>query len=182
MVVLLEGSPISTEELELCQSDHLVPDRGPSPLIAQFGRVASSRKSLGGPKLFPFKNDGGTFNAADIFWYTSPDLCLDTIPSRSSTDYSFDLMAWFCTCTVNFGTFLYRQVCAFPNHVQSIEFNTPSCGNMSRIINGNWMHLSSISSPIAKGLNTYVNRYLSFLYISKNLFSLCHYGVLCVDC
>jgi hypothetical protein len=27
------------------------------------------------------------------------------------------------TCTVNCGT-LYRQVCAFPNHVQSIEFTT----------------------------------------------------------
>jgi hypothetical protein len=27
------------------------------------------------------------------------------------------------TCTVNCGT-LYRQMCAFPNHVQSIEFTT----------------------------------------------------------
>jgi hypothetical protein len=37
--------------LELCQSDHRVlghlPDQGPSPLIVQFGRAASSRKSLG---------------------------------------------------------------------------------------------------------------------------------------
>ena len=67
MVVLQEGSPISTEEpishlhrgtLELCQNDHRVlghlPDQGPPP-IAQFGRVASSRKSLGGSKvLVPF--------------------------------------------------------------------------------------------------------------------------------
>jgi hypothetical protein len=37
----------------------------------------------------------GTFNAAEMFWYPSPDLCLDTILSRSSTDTSFDLMAWF---------------------------------------------------------------------------------------
>ena len=37
----------------------------------------------------------GTFNVADIFWYPSPDLCLDTILSWSSTDNSFDLMAWF---------------------------------------------------------------------------------------
>jgi hypothetical protein len=29
------------------------------------------------------------------FWYPSPDLCLDTILSRSSTDNSLDLMAWF---------------------------------------------------------------------------------------
>uniref|UniRef100_A0A673XDY9 Myosin binding protein C3 n=1 Tax=Salmo trutta TaxID=8032 RepID=A0A673XDY9_SALTR len=33
------------------------PDQGPSPPIAQFGRVASSKKSLGGSKLLPFKND-----------------------------------------------------------------------------------------------------------------------------
>ena len=61
MVVLLEGSPISTEEP--CQSDHRVlghlPDQGPSPLIAQSGWAASSRKSIGGYKLLPFKNDGG---------------------------------------------------------------------------------------------------------------------------
>ena len=59
------------------------------------------------------------------------------------------------TCTVNCGT-LYRQVCAFPNSVQSIEFTTAglqsSCRNISRMINGNRMHLSSISSLIAKGL------------------------------
>ena len=80
MVVLLEGYPISTEEQ---WSDHRVlghlPDQGPSPLIGQFGRAASSRKSLGGFKLFPFKNDGGhcvlsDLHAAEIFWYPSPDL------------------------------------------------------------------------------------------------------------
>ena len=36
-----------------------------------------------------------TFHAAEIFWYPSPDLCLNTILSRSSTDNSFYLMAWF---------------------------------------------------------------------------------------
>jgi hypothetical protein len=40
--------------LELCESD-----QGPFPPIAQFGRVASSGKGLGGYKLLPFKNDGG---------------------------------------------------------------------------------------------------------------------------
>jgi hypothetical protein len=54
--------------------------------------------------------------------------------------------------TVNCGT-LYRQVCAFPNHVQSIEFTIGR--NISRMINGNKMHLSSMSSLTAKGLNTY---------------------------
>jgi hypothetical protein len=48
-----------------------------------------------------------------LFWFA--------ILSRSSTENSFNLIAWFfaLTCTVNCGT-LYRQVCAFPNHVQSI--------------------------------------------------------------
>ena len=36
-----------------------LPDQGPSPPIAQFGRAASSRKSLVRSKLLPFKNDGG---------------------------------------------------------------------------------------------------------------------------
>jgi hypothetical protein len=79
------------------------------------------------------------------------------------------------TCTVNCGT-LYRQVCAFPNHVQSIEFTTGelqlSCRNISRMTNGNRMHLSSILSLIAKGLNIYVNKvflFFLFFYIFKNV-------------
>jgi hypothetical protein len=61
-----------------------------------------------------------------------------------------------------------RQVCAFPNHVQSIEFTTggpqSSCTNR--------MHLSSISSLIAKGLTTYVNKvflFRFFLHLQKYL-------------
>ena len=102
----------------------------------------------------------GTFNAAEMFWFLQP------------LGLVFAL-----TCIVNYGT-LYRQVCAFPNDVQSIEFTTgglqSSCRNGSRMINGKRMHMSSISSLIAKSLNTYVNKVF--------LFSLCHYGVLCVHC
>jgi hypothetical protein len=64
MLVLLEASPISTEELwssvrvTFWVLGHL-PDECPSPPMAQFGQVASSRKSLGVSKLLPFKNDGG---------------------------------------------------------------------------------------------------------------------------
>ena len=36
------------------------------PKLAQFGRVASSRKSLGGSKLLPFKNDGGHCVLGDL--------------------------------------------------------------------------------------------------------------------
>jgi hypothetical protein len=128
----------------------------------------------------------GTFNSAEII-YPSPDLCIETILSLSPTDNSLGLMACFfaLTCTVNCGT-LYRQVCAFPNHVKSIEFTTGglqwSCRNISRMINGNRMHLRSISSLIANGLNTYVNKVFLFLAnIYKKLFLLCRYGVLCVD-
>jgi hypothetical protein len=65
------------------------------------------------------------------------------------------------TCTVICGT-LYTQVCAFPNHAQSIECIIgglqSSCRNISRMINGNRMHLSTILSLIVKGLNTNVNK------------------------
>ena len=68
------------------------------------------------------------------------------------------------TCTVNCGT-LYRQVCTFPNHVDSMEFTTgglqSGSTNISRMINGNRTHLISILSLIANGLNTYV----SFLFL-----------------
>ena len=88
--------------MELCQSDlqilgHL-PDLG-------------SRKSLGGSKLIPFKNDGGhcswgISNAADIIWYPSPDLCLDIILSREL--YGQFLrphgLVFALTYTVNCGT------------------------------------------------------------------------------
>jgi hypothetical protein len=63
----------------------------------------------------------GTFYAAEMFWYPSPDLCLDIILSLRSTDNSFNLMAWFLLIfTVNIRT-LYRQLCAFPT--MSNQFN-----------------------------------------------------------
>ena len=109
--------------LELCQSDHWafghLPNQGPSPPIAQ---AASSRKSLGGSKLLPFL---WTFNFAKKCCYPSSDLCLNTILSRSSMDNSFRPhgLVFALTCTVNCGT-LYRPMCAFQNHVQSIKCMT----------------------------------------------------------
>ena len=98
-------------------------------------------------------------------FYPSPDLCLATILSRRSKGNSFDFMA--LTCTFNCGT-LYRPGCAFPNHVQSIEFMTSglqsSCTNISRMINGNRIHPSSILNGIAKGLNNYANLIFQFFY------------------
>jgi hypothetical protein len=60
MIVLLEGSPVSTEEVwssvRVTLGFFVIPI-GPSPPIAQFGRAASSRKRLGCSKLLPFKNE-----------------------------------------------------------------------------------------------------------------------------
>jgi hypothetical protein len=55
----------------------------------------------------------GTFNVADIFWYGQ---------FYGQFPRPHDLL-FALTCTVNCGT-LYKQVCAFPNHVQSIEYTT----------------------------------------------------------
>jgi hypothetical protein len=91
----------------------------------------------------------GTFNASEMFWYPSPDLCLDIILSWSST--AIPSNSWFGVCSDC--VTLYRQVCAFPNHVQSTEFHTDclqsSCRNISKMINGSRMHMSPISSLIA---------------------------------
>ena len=55
--------------------------------------------------------------------------------------------------------YMHCQLCVVPNNVHSIEFTTvelrSSCRNISWMINGNRMYPSSISSLIAKGLNTY---------------------------
>ena len=95
MVVLLEGSPISTEELWSFGFlvTHLTKALVPW-LLSLSGRPALGRV-LVVPNLMEATVFFGAFNTADIFWYPSPDLCLDTILSRSSTDNSFDLMAWF---------------------------------------------------------------------------------------
>ena len=88
MVVVLEGSPISTWELwSSVQSDHQVIGhllaQGHSPPIVQFGRMASSRKSLGGSKLFPFKNNGSHCIIGDLqcyrhFFGVLPQICAST--------------------------------------------------------------------------------------------------------
>jgi hypothetical protein len=76
------------------------------------------------PHFLPFKNDEATvflgiFNAADIFWQPSPDLCQKHKPV--SELYGKFLqphgLVFALTCTVKC-RILYRQVCAFPNNVQ----------------------------------------------------------------
>ena len=163
--------------LELYQSDQLVlghvPDQGPSPLIAQFGQAASSRTSLGSSKLLPFKNDEYHCVLGDL------QCCRHflvpfsrSVPRHNPVSelyrqlFSPHGLVFDLTCTVTWWT-LYKQMCAFPNHVQSVECTTgglhSSSRNISRMIIRYRMHLSSISSHIAKGLNTYVQHWSTVL-------------------
>ena len=70
MVVLLEDSPISTEELwssVRVTIMFLVTSLSKAfPPIAQFGQGVNSRKSLGVSKLLPFKIDGGYCILGDL--------------------------------------------------------------------------------------------------------------------
>ena len=82
----------------------------------------------------------GTFHVAEMFWYPSPDLCLDRILSLSFTENSFDLMAWFLLrhALSTVGPYIDRCV---PLKIMSKQLNLQSsCGNISRMINGNRMH------------------------------------------
>ena len=90
MFVLLEGSPISTEELWssvrvtigfLVTSQFLILARRPA-----LGRVMVV------PNVFHLRMMEatvflGTFNTAEICWYPSPDLCIDTILSLISGQF-----------------------------------------------------------------------------------------------
>ena len=82
------------------------------------------------------------FNAAEMFWYPSWDLCLDTILPRSSTDNSFNLMAWFLLwhALLTVGYYIDRYV---PFQI------------MSNQIKSNQMYLYSPS---------YISRYHKVLY------------------
>ena len=84
MVVLLEGSPISTKELwssVRVTIGFLVTSLTKAlPLIAQFGQAASCSKSLGDSKLLPFKNDGchcvlGDLQMLQTLFGTLPQFC-----------------------------------------------------------------------------------------------------------
>jgi hypothetical protein len=62
----------------------------------------------------------GTFNAAEMIWYPSPDLCLDAIPPECYGQFLRSPgLVFALTCTVNCGT-LHRQVClskSWPIHL-----------------------------------------------------------------
>ena len=135
MIIHLESSPISTEELwsSVRLTIMFLLTSLTKTLLPRLLSLAR-RPALGSvlviPNFFHLRMMEatvflGNFNTAEMFWYPSPDLCLDTILCRG--------LVFALTCTVNCGT-LYRQVRAFPNHVQSIEFTTgrlqSSCRNI----------------------------------------------------
>jgi hypothetical protein len=127
--------------------------------------VASSRESLAGFKLI---------HLMMYSWGPSilqKKLCASTILSLSAMDNSFDLMAWFLFwhALSIVGPF-YIDRCV-PIQIMSNQLNLPqvdsitaSSQNISRMINVNRMHQSTISSLLAKGLSTYVNKVLLFYF------------------
>ncbi len=123
-------SHLPNASLELSHSDLWVllylSHQGSSPPIAQFGRMASSRKGSGRPKRLPFKDYGGhcalrNLKCSRNFFVT----LARSVPCHNSVSELFrqvPLTSWFSfalTCTVSCKV-LYRQVCGFPNQVQSV--------------------------------------------------------------
>ena len=98
---------------------HFSPDCSVWPWLPALGRV------LVVPNFFHLRMTEvmlflGTFNAAEMFWYPSRDLCLDPILSRSSTDNS-----WFGFCSDTQSTvwpYIDRSV---PFRVMSNQLNLP---------------------------------------------------------
>ena len=113
----------------------------------------------------------GSFNAAEMFQYPSPDLYLETILSQSSMDSSFDLMAWFLLWHALSGVGPYIERCV-PFEIMSNQLTVWQVDSNQvdqwKQVNGNKMHLSSMLSLKAKGLNTYVNKvFLLFFFCKK---------------
>ena len=153
MVVLLDGSPISTEKLQssvrvtigflvTSLTKTLLPRL---PILAM--RLALGRV-LVVPNIFHLR-----MKATVVLGGLQS--CRSFVPRHNHVSELYGQflrphsLVFTMTCTVNCVA-LYRQVSAFPNHVQSIEFTTgelqSSCRNISRMINGNRMHRSSIWS------------------------------------
>ena len=118
--------------LELCQSGHQVlghfPDQTLFHWSLSLARWPALGRVLGVPNLFHLRMMEatvflGTFNAVDIFWYPSPDLCLDTILSRSSTDSSFNLLAWFLLWHALSNQIKSNYIC----HMHQIHRCSPYC-------------------------------------------------------
>ena len=159
MDVILEGSPISTEDLwsSLRMTIRFLVTSLTKALLCQFLNL--------GPSML------------QTFFGTLPQICASTQSCLGALQ-TIPLASWLGFCSdMHCQLQDLIQTGVFPNHVQSIEFTTgglPSCRNISRMINGNRMHLSSISSLLAKGLNSYVTKVcfqiIIFLILAKMCF------------
>ena len=130
MFVLLEVSPISTQDLwsSVRVTIGFLVTSLTKALLLRLLSLAVRKKILCSPPQLPRHNPVGS---------------------------SFDLMIWpVLICIVSCETF-YRQVCAFPNPVQSIECTTSGpqirWRNISKMIKRNGRHLSYISKGHSKG-------------------------------
>ncbi len=97
-------------------------------------------------------------NAAELFLYPSPDLYLDTILSRRSTDNSLDFMAWFVLwdALLTVGPYIDRRV---PFQIMSNQLSLPQVDSGQVIETSQWWseETRSILSVMAKAVNTYVH-------------------------
>ena len=144
MVVLLEGSPISTEELwssVRVTIELLVTflTKALIPRMLSLARWPALGRVLVVLNLFHLWMEAtvflGTYQCCRIILVPFPR----HVPRHNPVSKLYGQflrphgLVFALTCTVNGGT-LYRQVCAFPNHVQSIEFTTgglqSSCRNI----------------------------------------------------
>ena len=96
MVVLLEGSHMSTEELwsSVRMTIGFSLTKALHPRLIRLAGRSVLRRDLVVPNLFYLRMMEatvflGTFNPA------SSELCFDTMMSKSSTDNTFNLIAWF---------------------------------------------------------------------------------------
>ena len=109
-----------------CQSGHWVlhhlPDQGPYCLVARFGQMASSRKSLGSSIFFQFPNDGAHFALANF--QHSRNYFIPFPRSMPTHNYISEFYGQFLglhvrvsalTCTINCGTL---EKCVCPDNVQ----------------------------------------------------------------
>ena len=131
MVVLLEVSPISTDELwSFVRVAFLVTSltKALLPRFLSLVRRPALGRVLVVPNFFHLRMMEaavllGTFNAADRFW--CPSSMPRPMPQHNPVSELYRQflqphgLVFALPCTVTSGT-LYRQVCAFPNHVQSI--------------------------------------------------------------
>ena len=152
MVVLLEGSPSSREEIWSSVTmtiGFLVTSLTKALLtrLLNLPKQPALGRLLVVPNFFNLRMMEatvflGTFNAAESCWYPSPNLCLDTIPSRSFMDNTVDLMAlfllWHALSTVE----PYVDRCV-PFLIMSNQLNLPQVDSnqvveTSRMINVKW--------------------------------------------